>query len=136
MFVNASFFVRILLFLILFILIVTGVRFLGWFLTKIIDIFPLNLMNRLLGGTLGLLKAVLVFWLFLFLYLLFIPKASATIARSPLSYALWQGGLYVVNFLPQDWKKILKERPKEERKSRPDLKRVVWQSQSPYFPLF
>lgn len=83
------------------------------------------MVNRLLGGFLGLLKGTLVCWVFLFFYFMFVHNASQVLAKSPVSYTVWHVGIYLTHLLPENWQKVLKERIKEPEKQKTGHRVIV-----------
>jgi len=93
---------RFVAFLLIFVIIVIGVHILGRIISKAIRSTPLGTIDRLLGGVLGLIKGLVI--CFVFLLILFLLKRPNTAVQGSL-IAPWiiKGGLSASQVLPDKW---------------------------------
>ncbi len=116
---NASLFLRVLVPILSFVIIVALIRFLGWLLSRAFKVFPLNFANRILGGVLGLMKGALAFWVFLLFYTVVAANGAGRVAEAPMSHVLWRGGITAVKLLPREWQKIIIRPPRPTQGTSP-----------------
>lgn len=99
---------RALAFLIIFILTVIIVSLAGRIITRAIHHTPLSAVNRLLGAGLGLLKALVLGFVFLLVLHLY-NHGIDTIHRSDIAPYVQSYGLRLSEFLPPAWSKWIKK---------------------------
>jgi membrane protein required for colicin V production len=93
---------RFLSFLLIFIIIAIAVSLLGRYVSKLIHVTPLGLIDRLLGGVLGFLKGFVICFVFLVVLLLF-QRANRTIGASEIAPWVLRAGLTMSHALPRPW---------------------------------
>ncbi|MGB3480070.1 MAG: CvpA family protein [bacterium] len=93
---------RFLAFLLIFVLIVVAVHILGRIISKAIRTTPLGTIDRILGGLLGLFKALVVCFVFL-LVLLLLQKSNKAVYKSAIAPEILKGGLIASQVLPDKW---------------------------------
>lgn len=90
---------QILAFLLIFIVVMVVFSIAGRIISKIIRITPLGLIDRLLGGILGLAKGLIICFVFL-LALMFIRKDSRVLAGSQFAPPIITIGINASRVLP------------------------------------
>ena len=98
---------RFIAFLLIFIVIVVGVHILGRIISKVIRKTPLGAIDRVLGGLLGLAKALVICFVFL-LVLLLLKRPNSAIQRSTIAPLVLKGGLTASEILPNKWSDWIK----------------------------
>ncbi len=93
---------RFLAFLLIFIIVVIIVSILGRIISKVIHATPFGFVDRILGGFVGLLKGLIICFVFL-IVLLLIRKENKTLYRSEIAPFIIRGGLIMSQVLPQKW---------------------------------
>jgi len=93
---------RFLAFLLIFVLIVVAVHILGRIISKAIRTTPLGTIDRILGGLLGLVKGLIICFVFL-LVLFLLQKSNKAIYKSAIAPEILKGGLIASQVLPDKW---------------------------------
>ncbi len=93
---------QFLAFLLIFIIVVIIISILGRIISKAIHITPFGFIDRVLGGFLGLIKGLVVCFVFLIILLL-IGKENKTLYRSEVAPLIIRSGLIMSQLLPQKW---------------------------------
>lgn len=93
---------HVLAFILIFIITAVVVSLLGRVVSKLVHVTPLGILDRLLGGALGLLKALFVCFVFL-LIVLQLQKSNAVISRSEIAPWILKGGVTASKILPRRW---------------------------------
>lgn len=93
---------RFLAFLVIFLVVVVGVSILGRIISKAMRATPLSVFDRLFGGLLGFIKALIISFVFLLVVLL-IQKTDKIIKESEIAPLVVRGGLVMSQILPQNW---------------------------------
>lgn len=93
---------RFLAFLLIFVLIVVTVHILGRIISKAIRTTPLGTIDRILGGLLGLVKGLVICFVFLVILLL-LQKSNKTVHKSAIAPEILKGGLIASQVLPDKW---------------------------------
>ena len=95
-------------FLLIFVVVVIGFSFLGRVIKKIIHLTPLGFIDRILGGLLGLLKGIVVCFVFLIICLL-LKTPNRTLHVSKIAPSVLRYGLEVSRVLPEKWYNWIEE---------------------------
>ena len=93
---------HVLAFILIFVVVVIVASLLGRIVSKLVHVTPLGIIDRLLGGILGLLKALFVCFVFL-LIVLQLQKANTIVFRSEIAPAILKGGVTASQILPGRW---------------------------------
>ncbi|UCF70017.1 MAG: CvpA family protein [candidate division WOR-3 bacterium] len=96
---------EILAFLLIFITVLVIFSIAGRIISKIIHITPLGIIDRVLGGVLGLAKGAIICFVFLIVVML-IKRDTRIISSSSLAAEIANSGLQVSRILPKpmyDW---------------------------------
>jgi membrane protein required for colicin V production len=93
---------HVLAFILIFVIVVVAVSLLGRIVSKLVHVTPLGILDRLLGGVLGLLKAVFVCFVFL-LIVLQLHKADSIVHGSQIAPWILKGGVTASQILPRRW---------------------------------
>jgi membrane protein required for colicin V production len=96
---------EILAFLLIFVTVLVIFSIAGRIISKIIHITPLGLIDRVLGGVLGLVKGVIICFVFLLVVML-IKRDTRIITNSSFAPQITNSGLQVSKILPKplyDW---------------------------------
>jgi membrane protein required for colicin V production len=96
---------QILAFLLIFIAVIVAFSIVGRIMSKIIHITPLGLIDRVLGGVLGLVKGGIICFVFL-LAVMLVKKDTRIISESRFAPQIASSGLKVSRVLPKplyDW---------------------------------
>jgi membrane protein required for colicin V production len=99
---------KFLAFLLIFIIAVVAISVLGRVISKFIHITPLGSIDRILGGMLGLLKGLIICFVFLIILLL-INKSTKVIDKSEIAPWVLKSGLKMSQVLPKRWYHWLEE---------------------------
>lgn len=91
---------QILAFLLIFAIVLVAFSIAGRIISKIIHITPLGLIDRLLGGVLGLVKGAIICFVFLLVVML-IKNDPRIIANSSFAPQIARSGLEVSKVLPK-----------------------------------
>ncbi|MBE0433665.1 CvpA family protein [candidate division WOR-3 bacterium] len=91
---------QILAFLLIFIVVMVAFSIAGRIVSKIIHITPLGLIDRVLGGILGVAKGLIICFVFL-LALMFIKKDSRALSRSQFAPQIVNLGINASRVLPR-----------------------------------
>jgi membrane protein required for colicin V production len=98
---------RFLAFLLIFIGTVLVVSIAGRIISKLIHLTPLGVFDRLMGGALGLVKAI--FFCFVFLLLLFLLNKQSVIKGCEIAPIILKTGISASQMLPEKWYKWIKK---------------------------
>jgi membrane protein required for colicin V production len=93
---------HVLAFILIFVIVAVAASLLGRIVSKLVHVTPLGVLDRLLGGALGLLKALFVCFVFL-LIVLQLQKASTVVHRSEIAPRILEGGVTASKILPRRW---------------------------------
>jgi membrane protein required for colicin V production len=93
---------RFVAFLLIFIVIVVAVHILGRIISKAIRSTPLGTIDRLLGGALGLIKGLVICFVFL-LILLLLKQPNTAVQRSSIAPWILKCGVGASQVLPSKW---------------------------------
>jgi len=93
---------KFLSFLLIFIVVVIIVSLIGRVVSRLIHITPLAWIDRILGGILGILKGVVLGFVFLIIILL-LGKYNIALYKSEIAPWLLRGGLTASQLLPEKW---------------------------------
>ncbi|MBN2620628.1 CvpA family protein [candidate division WOR-3 bacterium] len=93
---------RFLAFLVIFIIVAVGVSILGRIISKAMHATPIGIFDRLFGGLLGLIKGLIISFVFILIVLL-IHKSDKVIDCSELAPLIVRGGLTMSQMLPKRW---------------------------------
>lgn len=109
---------RFVAFLLIFVVTVVAVHILGRSISKLIRSTPLGLIDRILGGLLGLVKGLVICFVFL-LVLLILKIPNPAISKSTIAPWILRGGVAASQVLPNRWhnwiENIVTERELVER---------------------
>lgn len=93
---------QILAFLIIFVVVLVSFSIVGRIISKIIHITPLGFIDRILGAALGLMKGLVMCFIFLLVVML-IRKDARVFTESQIATEVVNSGLKVSRFLPKPW---------------------------------
>ncbi len=93
---------RFLAFLLIFVVTVIVFSISGRLFSKLVHLTPLGLLDRILGGVLGLAKGIFIGFVFLIILLL-VKTANRTLNKSEIAPWVLTGGLRVCQVLPKKW---------------------------------
>ena len=116
---------QILAFLIIFVVVLVSFSIVGRIISKIIHITPLGFIDRILGAALGLMKGLVMCFVFLLVVML-IRKDARVFTESQIAKKVVNSGLKASKFLPKPWYEWI-----EETFARRD---VVFENENHYFP--
>lgn len=100
-------------FVALFLLTWVCVGTLGYFTAKLIHKTALGFLDRLLGGAIGMGKALLLSVVIVYLLALFMPPQSTLIRRSVLSPLVYEAARYVTMVCPVNVQRLVEEKRKQ-----------------------
>jgi membrane protein required for colicin V production len=92
----------VLAFILVFVVVVVVISILGRIISKLVHVTPIGLIDRLLGGVLGLAKAFVVSFVFVLVVLL-IHKSNIAIMESEIASWVLKGGLTASHIMPKKW---------------------------------
>ncbi len=101
-----SFFLKILIYLSIFIILFFIFKLIGYFFAIILKVLHLNWLDNLLGGFLETVKGLILIWFFIFLSLNIYPKSENFIKNSIFIYQLYNYGNHFYSIIE---KKFLKK---------------------------
>jgi membrane protein required for colicin V production len=99
---------QIFAFLIIFIVVFLVVSIAGRIISKVVHITPLGIIDRILGGVIGLLKGLVICFVLLIAIML-IRKDARILSESQIARQIANGGLQASKILPRPWYEWIEE---------------------------
>ena len=93
---------QVLAFLLIFIGVVLVISIAGRIVSKLVHVTPIGIIDRILGGVLGLIKGVVICFVFLLVVML-IRKDTTILSESHIASQIAETGLQVSKILPRSW---------------------------------
>lgn len=104
--------VKVIAFIVIFIIVAVVLGFLGSMLYKFIHATPIGFLDRLLGILLGAFLGFVLAFTILTLTIIFYPKTKKRIKTSNLATGIIKAGYLIKDILPKEWQeKILIDQP-------------------------
>jgi len=99
---------QILAFILIFIVVFLVVSIAGRIISRVVHITPLGIIDRILGGVLGLAKGLVICFVLLIVIML-IRKDFRILSESQIAKQVAHQGLQASKFLPKPWYKWIEE---------------------------